>query len=96
MSYVVIATWIAKEGEEAEVERVLSILAPLCREEPGCREFSVLHAEDEPRTYVLYEVYVDEAALVDHRESAHYQRLVQGDAAARLEQRQAKFYQRLA
>ncbi len=93
-----IATWVAKEGEEDDVARLLRINGAATRAEPGCREFTVLRETGQPRTFVLYEVYDDEAAFQAHRESEHFKRYVLDDAVAngRLEQRFAKFYELLA
>ena len=97
MAYVVIATWVAKDGEQEAVERILRSNAEAARAEPGCREFNVLREKGEPRTFVLYEVYDDEAAFQAHRESEHFKRYVLDDVVAnrRLEQRFAKFYEPL-
>lgn len=42
--------------------------------EPGVLRFDVLKATDSPGTYYLYEVYRDDAATVEHKETAHYKR----------------------
>ena len=94
--YVVIARWVAREGEEADVERVLKLVAPLSREEPGCQEFTVLRSTDEPRTYLLYEAYDDEASFLAHRETGHFKKHVVGDGVARLEGRSFAHYEIVA
>jgi quinol monooxygenase YgiN len=95
--YVVIATWVAREGEEENVADLLRINSEASKAEPGCREFSVYREKGEPRTFVLYEVYDSEAAFQAHRESDHFKRYVTDDAVAnnRLEHRSAKFYEPL-
>jgi len=97
VTYNVIATWVAKEGEVENVARILRVNAEASEAEPGCREFKVYREKGEPRTFVLYEVYDDEAAFEAHRESEHFKRYVLEDAVAngRLEQRFAKFYEPL-
>jgi quinol monooxygenase YgiN len=97
MSYVVIATWVAREGQEEYCANVLRENAPATAAEPGCREFTVYREKGHPRTFVLYEVYDDEAAFQAHRESEHFKRYVVDDVVAndRLEQRFAKFYEPL-
>ena len=97
MTYNVIATWVAKEGEEETVANILRVNAAASEAEPGCREFKVYREKDAPRTFVLYEVYDDEDAFRAHRESEHFKRYVLDDAVAngRLEQRFAKFYEPL-
>jgi quinol monooxygenase YgiN len=97
MTYTVIATWVAKEGEEESVAQILRVNGEASRAEPGCRDFTVLRQTDEPRTFLLYEVYDDEDAFQAHRESEHFKRYVLDDVVAndRLEQRFAKFYEPL-
>ena len=97
MTYNVIATWVAKDGEEEHVARILRENAAASEAEPGCREFKVYREKDQPRTFVLYEVYDDEAAFQAHRDSEHFKKYVTDDAVAngRLEQRFAKFYEPL-
>jgi quinol monooxygenase YgiN len=97
VSYVVIATWVAREGQEETVAQILRENAVATNAEPGCREFTVYREKDQPRTFVLYEVYDDEAAFQAHREAEHFKRYVLDDAVAndRLEQRFAKFYEPL-
>ena len=40
--------------------------------EPGCRRFDVLVDPDEPRRFVLYEIYDDDDAFDEHLDTAHY------------------------
>ncbi len=40
--------------------------------ERGCKRFDVLFDPKEPRRFVLYEIYDDEAAFDEHLASAHY------------------------
>jgi autoinducer 2-degrading protein len=95
MTYVVVARWVAAEGEEQEVERLVRINAEASRAEPGCRMFEVARSVTEPRTFVLYEQYDDEAAFAAHRETDHFKNYVLGDAVNRLEHRSATFYESL-
>jgi len=56
----------------------------------------VLRSSDEPRTYLLYEVYDDEASFVAHRETDHFKKHVLGDGVARLEARTVAHYEIVA
>jgi quinol monooxygenase YgiN len=96
MPYTVLATWRAREGEEDACRAILETMTPLTRAEPGCRDYVALAQKDDPRTFVLYEVYDDEAAFQAHRETEHFKTHVLGDAVNRLEERFAKFYEPLA
>jgi (4S)-4-hydroxy-5-phosphonooxypentane-2,3-dione isomerase len=42
------------------------------RGEPGNLRFDVLHRNDDPNRFVLYEVYLDEAGFTAHQQTAHY------------------------
>jgi quinol monooxygenase YgiN len=42
-------------------------------DEPGCRQFDVLHNEDDPNHVVLYEVYDSPAAFQEHLARNHTQ-----------------------
>ena len=42
--------------------------------EPNNYRFDVLQQSDDPAKFVLYEVYADESALEEHRQTAHYAR----------------------
>lgn len=41
-------------------------------QEPGCRRFDVHIEADEPRCFVLYEIYDSEVALDTHLRTQHY------------------------
>jgi autoinducer 2-degrading protein len=40
--------------------------------EPGVLRFDVLQSDEDPQHFVLYEVYRDDQATVDHKETEHY------------------------
>lgn len=42
------------------------------RDEPGCLRFDVSQAVDDPRRFVLYELYEDLAAIEAHRAAPHF------------------------
>jgi quinol monooxygenase YgiN len=48
---------------------------------------------DDPRAFLIYEQYVDAAALDAHAASEHFQRIAVGDAIPRLESRERTFYE---
>ncbi len=41
--------------------------------EPGVLRFDVLQSAEDPSSFLLYEVYRDEAAIQAHKETPHYQ-----------------------
>jgi autoinducer 2-degrading protein len=42
-------------------------------QEPGALRFDVLQDEADPTHFILYEVYRDDQATLDHKETNHYQ-----------------------
>ena len=95
MTYVVTATWRAREGEAERVREILETLTPLCRAEPGCRQYQAHRSPDDPRLFFIYEQYDDEAAFEAHAQTDHVERHVRGDAAPRLELRERAIFMTL-
>ena len=66
---------VRMEFDGAEREAVAEMLRALTvgsRAEPGCVNYIAHFVEGEPATVLIYEQYVDEAALERHRGSAHF------------------------
>jgi quinol monooxygenase YgiN len=53
-------------------------LTPPSRQEPGCVNYIAHFVEGERATVLIYEQYVDEAALEYHRNSPHFQQYAAG------------------
>jgi quinol monooxygenase YgiN len=87
MTFVVAATWIAEPGEEAVVADTIRTMTPLSRAEEGCHYYQAQVSGDDPRRFLLYEQYDDEAAYEAHKQSPHFQEHVVGFALDRLEDR---------
>jgi quinol monooxygenase YgiN len=96
VTYVLIAKWTAKEGEEENVRAALEQLAGPTRAEPGCLMWQPQVDAENPRVFVIYEQYVDEAALGEHSASEHFKRIAIEDAIPRLESRERAFYETFA
>lgn len=47
------------------------------RDEPGCLQFDVCRDAADPTRFVLYEIYIDEAAVRAHLRSPHFLQLDQ-------------------
>jgi quinol monooxygenase YgiN len=56
-----------KAGQEAEFERLMRMAVPKVREEPGNQAYIFHHSKDDPRVFMFYEEYDDQAALEAHR-----------------------------
>jgi quinol monooxygenase YgiN len=92
MAVVLVARWVAKEGEEERVLAVLEQLAPASRAEPGCLHYQPCRDRDDPARFLIFEVYADEEAVQAHGESEHFRRLVLDQAVSLLESRARSFY----
>jgi quinol monooxygenase YgiN len=91
MAYVVIAIWVAKEGEEEAVADAISALAGPSREEPGNLVYEPHRSREDPRTFVVYEKFVDEDAYRAHGDSEHFRRFGLAEGIPRLEHRERLF-----
>jgi quinol monooxygenase YgiN len=89
MSIGVIATWNVAPGREDEVEALLVEMRRQTRAEPGCLLYELHRIPDEP-AFVLYEQYVDAAAIEAHHATDHYRELVLGRAPALLRSREVR------
>ena len=83
-----------KTGCEQEFERLMRIAVPKVREEPGNRAYILHRSTQDPRLFMFYEEYEDQAALEAHR--AHL-RLMDIDLRAMLDgPPTVEFYDKLA
>ena len=92
MPFVVIAMWRARTGEEENVLQAITKLVAPSRAEKGCLMYQPNRDVDNPRVFVIYEQYVDEAAYRTHTETAHFRRHAIRDGIPRLESRTRSFY----
>lgn len=73
MTIGVIATLKVQEGKTAEFEAVFGDLAGQVRaNEPGNKLYQVFKSRKEANTYVVMEIYADQAALDAHGKSDHF------------------------
>jgi (4S)-4-hydroxy-5-phosphonooxypentane-2,3-dione isomerase len=93
MAYVVLAKWVAKPGEEEVVAAAIDELIEPSRAEPGNLAYLPHHDPDDPRVFLLYEQYTDEAAYKAHGESEHFKRHALENAIPRLQERERSFYE---
>jgi quinol monooxygenase YgiN len=67
-----------EEGEHEGIAELLRRLTQASRQEPGCVTYIAHFVVDDPSTVVIYEQYVDEAALEHHRHTPHFQQYAAG------------------
>lgn len=88
MSYVVVARYRTKPGEESEVLKLLDTMAEASRKEPGNIQYRVHQGAEDPRAVLLYEEYGDASDFEAHCATDHFQRIVVGEVVPRLEHRE--------
>ena len=71
--HVVVVFLEAEPGREAELRAALRMHAASgIEKEPGCRRYDISVDPLEGASFLLYQVYEDEAAYLAHRELPHY------------------------
>jgi quinol monooxygenase YgiN len=91
MAHVVVATYIGKNGEAGEVSKHLKAMIGPTKAEPGCQVYRVVNSTDDPNTFVLFEVYDDEAAFKEHVSSEHFEEHIRDGAWNHIESRSVVF-----
>jgi quinol monooxygenase YgiN len=93
MAYALVAKWTARPGEEAAVAASLAALTEATQAEPGNLVYQPHTQRDNPRVFMIYEQYIDEAAFQAHIDSEHFAIHALRDAIPRLEARERTFYE---
>ena len=70
---VVLVEFLVKPSFTAQFRDLIAVNAKASLErEVGCKRFDVLFDPEEPRRFVLYEIYEDQVAFDEHLASSHY------------------------
>jgi len=83
---------LVKPGTEGTCREYIRTLQEHSRREPGCLLYIGHQSTENPRKFLLYEQYKDEAALQAHRGSAHFKQYVIGGLDTIMEQRTRDLY----
>ena len=95
MALVLAVRSTAKEGEDDRFAALLAQLAEASRQEPGCRFYQGCRDPENPRAFLIFEIYDDQAAFEAHGASEHFQKIAVGEAFPLLESRERAFYETL-
>ena len=90
--YVVCSQLVVREGLEEAVAAVMPELVAGSRAERGCVMYLAHRHLEDPRRFMFYEQYVDEAAFHAHSATDHYRRLVTAVIAPAVESRERGIY----
>ena len=73
MPNIVLVVTVKVKPEYAErLKAAMLENAAASAQEEGCHQFDVIVAQDDENTFMFYEVYRDEQALADHRQTPHF------------------------
>lgn len=87
MSFVVIAHYRARAGEEQRVRDALARMIAPSRAEPGNLMYEVCADPDDPAVFAIYEKYAGADAFRAHTESPHFATWLRGEVLPRLAER---------
>ena len=83
---------LVRPGTEEECKRIIRILQENSRKEPGCVQYAGHQSMDDPRKFLFYEVYKDDAALQAHRSAPYFKEHVQGGLDRIMESRNRELF----
>lgn len=83
---------LVKAGAEEQVAEYFRQLTVQSRKESGCILYIVNQSIANPRSFMVYEQYEDEAALTAHRESAHFKKYAEKGLYTLTESREADLF----
>ncbi len=90
---VLVAHYYGKPGQGEAIEAALKQMAPrVTADEPGCKLYHACRSQENPDLFLLYEHYVDETALLGHRETPHFKEIIEGTIMPLLEKRERELY----
>jgi quinol monooxygenase YgiN len=89
---LVVAQWEAREGEADKVADILRRFLPEAQNDPGAKLFLIGRGKENPAQFLFYELFVDEAALKAHQESAYFKTYIAGQALPLLSKRERAQY----
>ena len=70
--FVLLVQFVVKPGTEERVKEFMRKMEENTRREPGCQLYIGSQSNDNPRKFVFYEQYANEAALAAHRAAPYF------------------------
>ena len=65
-------TFIAKEGHEEILKKLLEDMVEPSKKEPGCLNYNIYQYKNNKAKFMAVETWADEKALDGHKASKHY------------------------
>jgi quinol monooxygenase YgiN len=95
MAYVLVARMTTREGEEERAAELIRQLGEASRQEPGNVHYIAHRDPENPRVFLMYEQYRDQAAFEEHGQTEHFKTLGPGELFPLMESRERNFYETL-
>lgn len=86
---------VVKAGAEEKCREFMSTMQQHTRQEPGCLMYVGHQSTQNPRHFMFYEQYKDQAALDAHRNAPYFKEYVTNGLGPLLEQRSAELYKEI-
>jgi quinol monooxygenase YgiN len=90
--YAIAVRYYTQEGKDDEVAEILRMMIPISLAEPGCHAYAINRSKTDPRQFLLYEQYTDEAAFAAHAASEPVKTHVIGRVLPMLVRREREEY----
>jgi quinol monooxygenase YgiN len=95
MAYVLVVKLTAREGEEERAVELIRGLVEASSAEPGVVHYVAHRDPEDPRVFLMYEQYADEAAYEAHGTSDHFKTIALGELFPLMESRERAVYETL-
>ena len=90
---VLVAKYYVKPGMvETVIEKLREMGELVKAHEPGCALYQISRSQENPDFLLLYEQYVDQAAVDAHRATPHFQTYILDTIIPMLEKREVEFF----
>jgi (4S)-4-hydroxy-5-phosphonooxypentane-2,3-dione isomerase len=95
MAYTLVVRMTAPEGEQDHAEELIRRLGEASRQEPGVVHYIAHRDPEDPRVFLIYEQYRDQAAFEAHGQTDHFKDIALGQLFPLLENRERAIYETL-
>ena len=95
MSVALIVRWVAEDGKQDQIADILRVMRAHTLQEPGCLSYEVFRSPEDPREFMLVELYKDNDAVTAHTEADYFRRYVMEQAIPALKTRERRVYSKL-
>jgi quinol monooxygenase YgiN len=76
MALALVVKFTVAEGNQDKAAEMMRIMEQHTRREAGCRLYIAHQSTEDPRTFLFYELYENEAALEAHKAAPYFKQYV--------------------